>query len=526
MRFLLSLVFFITFVFAETHTWWYQTGWVDANPDGVFERKMIGWNGTWPLPTFRVKRGDRIQLYLINGFDDRNTTVHFHGLFQHGTTQMDGPEMVNQCPIHLVKLSCITLQLKIKSVLTGTIHMCQDSTVMVEPNKTYYLRILNVGRFVSQYLWMEDHQFTVVEVDGNYVHPNTTDMLYLTAAQRYGVLVTTKNSTDRNYAFMNKADDTMLDTVPHDLQVNGTNYIVYNEDADLPGENYVDSIDEFLDDFYLKPLSNTTLYDDPDYTITVDLKMDNLGDGINYAFFNNISFAAPKVPILLTVLSSGEQCTNEMIYGSNTNVFVLQGGDIVDIVLNNLDTGKHPFHLHGNVFQLIERGASREDNQSPVGFNASDHAEWPEYPVIRDTVYVNPQSYMVLRFKADNPVFDPETIQKNEHLLDYHKEICEKVGVPWEGNAAANSDNFLDLTGENVQRKRLPSGFTAKGIVALVFSCISAILGLATISYYGMTDITNVEQKVARDLDLRIDEDENIDVVDSAEGTSSTSKQY
>ena len=76
--------------------------------------------------------------------------------------------------------------------------------------------------------------------------------------------------------------------------------------------------------------------------------------------------------------------TNELVYGSNTNSFVLQGGDVVDIVLNNLDTGRHPFHLHGHVFQLIER---HEEIPIQTQFpNVSDHAEWPEYPMSRDTV--------------------------------------------------------------------------------------------------------------------------------------------
>ena len=87
----------------------------------------------------------------------------------------------------------------------------------------------------------------------------------------------------------------------------------------------------------------------------------------------------------------------------NTNSFVLQGGDVVDIVLNNLDTGRHPFHLHGHVFQLIERHEEIPDTEDPVSYNVSDHAEWPEYPMSRDTVYVKPQSYIVMRFKADNP---------------------------------------------------------------------------------------------------------------------------
>ena len=96
---LVSITFLVSLVAAETHTWYFKTGWVNANPDGVYERPMIGFNDTWPLPTLRVKKGDRVQLYLINGFDNLNTTLHFHGLFQNGTNQMDGPEMVTQCPI-------------------------------------------------------------------------------------------------------------------------------------------------------------------------------------------------------------------------------------------------------------------------------------------------------------------------------------------------------------------------------------------------------------------------------------------
>ena len=103
---------------------------------------------------------------------------------------------------------------------------------------------------------------------------------------------------------------------------------------------------------------------------------------------------------------------------------------------------------------------------------------------------------------------DPQGIQKNEKITDNHKQICEKVGVPWEGNAAANSKDYLNLVGENVQVKRLPTGFTAKGIVALVFMYLS-ILGLAAISYYGMNDIENMEKRVARDLDVYFDDDDD-----------------
>lgn len=587
-------------VAGKTHTWYFNTTWVDANPDGTFERPVIGFNGTWPLPILRVTTGDTVNLYLTNGFDDRNTSLHFHGLFQNGSAQMDGPEMVTQCPIgpgdtYLYNFTvpnqvgsywyhshtagqygdgmraAFIIEEKTKDdypfdfdeevVLTigewyhkNADHLIpkflnrynptgaepipqntlfndtRNNSWVVEPNTTYFVRIINVGGFVSQYLWMEDHDFTVVEVDGIYVEQNTTSMLYITIAQRYGVLITTKNETDKNYAFMQKIDDDMLDVIPSDLLLNSTSYITYDESAATPEEYYVDELD-FLDDFYLVPMSGEKLMDDADMTITIDVAMDNLGNGVNYAFFNNVTYTAPKVPVLSTALTSGEFATNSFIYG-NSHAFVLQKNDVVDIVLNNQDTGKHPFHLHGHTFQVIARGAGVDDDLSPVAFNESDHEPFPEVPMIRDTVYVNPQSYIVMRFKADNPgvwlfhchiewhleqglaivlIEAPEEMQETEsqQMTDNFLEVCANVGVNTSGNAAGNTVNFLDLKGANVQHKALPAGFTARGIVALVFSCIAGFLGIAAIAFYGMADIKNIDERVARELDVDLDVDED-----------------
>ncbi|KGR07271.1 iron transport multicopper oxidase FET3, partial [Candida albicans P78048] len=94
-----------------------------------------------------------------------------------------------------------------------------------------------------------------------------------------------------------------------------------------------------------------------------------------------------------------------------------------------------------------------------------------------------------------------------------------------------NSNNYLDLKGENIQVKRLPTGFTARGIVALVFSCIAAFLGIAAIAYYGMNDIEDVEERVARDLDVDLDEEnedeEEAEIVNEGSSSSgSNSKQH
>lgn len=82
----------------------------------------------------------------------------------------------------------------------------QNATISVQPGKTYMFRIINVGAFAGQYFWIEGHTMRIVEVDGVYTEAAEAAMIYLTAAQRYSVLVTMKNETSSNYAFVASMD--------------------------------------------------------------------------------------------------------------------------------------------------------------------------------------------------------------------------------------------------------------------------------------------------------------------------------
>lgn len=601
---------------AETHVYNWKTTWGEAAPDN-FTRKVITNNGEYPWPAIRVKKGDRVILNLTNGLPDQNTSIHFHGLFQHGTNQFDGVPMLTQCEIppnetmtynftvpdqvgtywyhshtsgqymdgfrgvfiiedtdkppfdydeevlitvsdwyHDLVQDLSTTFLNLFNP-TGAEPIPQNvlmndtlnHTWNVKPDTTYLVRLINIGGFLSQYFWIEDHTMTIVAVDGIYVEPNETSYIYITAAQRYDVLVHTKNDTSRNYAIMQSMDQDMLDTMDGVEHVNATNRMIYNKDAPIPEEAFSDNyIDDLFDDFYLQPKEKQEIYSDYDYQIKIDVVMDNLNDGINYAFFNNITYMAPKVPTLGTVLSADKNLTtNELIYGPNTNPFVLNKGEIVEIVLNNNDTGKHPFHMHGHTFQVVERGPDYTDASGPIPYNESAPYEAPEYPMIRDTLYVRPQSYFRLRFKADNPgvwffhchidwhllqglaivlIEDPEGIRANESALSQNwKDVCAANLVPIEGNAANNTKNFLDLTGQNLQVKSLPDGFTTKGIVALVFSCIAGFLGCVVICWYGMADIPDMEEKVYDELSPEerkmLDAEKDDEDEDEDEGSSS-----
>lgn len=82
----------------------------------------------------------------------------------------------------------------------------QDLSIPVQPGKTYMFRIINMAAFAPQYLWFEGHNMSIIEVDGIYTEPAEADQLYITPAQRYSVLVTTKDDTSANFAIVGSMD--------------------------------------------------------------------------------------------------------------------------------------------------------------------------------------------------------------------------------------------------------------------------------------------------------------------------------
>jgi iron transport multicopper oxidase len=70
--------------------------------------------------------------------------------------------------------------------------------------------------------------------------------------------------------------------------------------------------------------------------------------------------------------------------------------------------------------------------------------------------------------------------------------------VPTQGNAAANTEDFYDLTGANVSPAPLPDGFETKGIVAMTFSILAGLLGIGTVIWYGLGEMGTIEEERER----------------------------
>jgi iron transport multicopper oxidase len=344
----------------------------------------------------------------------------------------------------------------------------QNHTIAVEPGKTYFLRIINIAAFAAQYFWIEDHDFRIIEVDGIYHKPMKASQLYVTAAQRYGILLTTKNSTSTNYAIMGSMDQDLFDKVPQGLNPNVTSFLVYDDSVPLPTPKEIDAFEPF-DDMLLVPTDEEELYPDPSLSVQLDVVMDNLGDGANYAFFNNITYVRPKVPTIYTVQTAGDMVSNPAIYGSHTNTFVLAHNEVIEIVLNNRDPGKHPFHLHGHAFQAVARGEEESGDWDPEAVR-NGSLILPRYPMRRDVLLVRPNGHLVMRFKSDNPgvwlfhchiewhvdsglimtfVEAPEVLQAQLNapgaIPEDHFAACAALSppMPFEGNAGGNTQVCL-----------------------------------------------------------------------------------
>lgn len=181
------------------------------------------------------------------------------------------------------------------------------------------------------------------------------------------------------------------------------------------------------------------------------------------AVINDVTYLGQKVPSLYTALTVGPQyASNPVVYGVNSNPFVLKKDEVVEIVLNNNQDNLHPWHLHGHRFQVIQR--SDPETGPFKGYNTT---QMSATPLRRDTIMANKNSNMVIRFRADNPglwlfhchvewhveaglsvtiIEAPDELQRIK-IPQNHLDTCRKDGMATRGNAAGHTRNPLNLNG-------------------------------------------------------------------------------
>ncbi|KAJ1989181.1 ferroxidase fet3 [Coemansia umbellata] len=538
-------------------TYYWDITYVQANPDGLKERQVIGVNNQWPPPPLHVSLNDTLVIEARNSLDTP-TTLHAHGMYQNTTNYYDGPYMVTQCGIPVG--SNMTYRIPITQIGTYWIHShygpqyvdgiraplilhnpdepytydeefivtladwyhdqasdllkeflswrnpggaepvpnsalimgSSTATLKFEPGKTYRLRLINMSALAMFHFSIEGHSMRVIEVDGIYTEETEVGNVVLAAAQRTSVLVTALNSTANNYIFHADMDTDMFDNIPKALNYNSTGLIQYTEGAEIKRDDTVDWSP--FNDIDLVPL-----IDPPalgfDITFNLDVFFNQYTDALNHGTFNNITYVMPKVPSMFTALSMGNDSMNPTVYGRQTNAHVVGHLQDVQIVISNYDAGTHPFHLHGHHFQLIERG--------PIPYDPTYNPR-SNKPISRDTVSIPSMEYVIIRFNANNPgtwllhchiewhiegglnmviIEAPDVMQQRISVPQEIYDQCKQAGIPTKGNAAGRSG--LDLTGAPDGPNPYPLGWTKKAKGAMAGCVLSALVGFATIFWYG-----------------------------------------
>jgi len=105
--------------------------WVQANPDGLAMRPVMGINGQWPLPQLNFTKGDQIVARVTNLLGNESTSIHFHGFFQNGTNDMDGPVGVTQCGI--APGSTFVYNFTVSYLTASEIYTCADMLSVGHP---------------------------------------------------------------------------------------------------------------------------------------------------------------------------------------------------------------------------------------------------------------------------------------------------------------------------------------------------------------------------------------------------------
>jgi iron transport multicopper oxidase len=363
-----------------------------------------------------------------------------------------------------------------------------------QTGKTYRLRLINMSALAAFYFSIDGHTMRVIEVDGVETQELEAGALPISTAQRYSVLVTARNDTANNWAIHANMDPDMFDAIPDDLQLNITAQVVYDEKAPLSEPVIYDQYPEF-EELNLVPVEVEGMAP-ADVVYDLNVNFDTYNDGTNRASFNNITFQFSKVPSLFSMLSMGQDANNPVIYGAQTNALMATHNQMVQINIYNWDAGKHPFHLHGHKFAVVQKNYDATVGQ-PIN-------ETQVNPVRRDTIMVPPTGSISMRFRADNPgawlihchiewhlesglaaiVFEaPNEAQQRIKVPQFMIDQCASQQIPTSGNAVGKNST-TDLKGEPWGPFPQTLGWTARAKGALAGTVLAALAGMASVVWY------------------------------------------
>ncbi|KAJ7124448.1 laccase [Mycena epipterygia] len=272
------------------------------------------------------------------------------------------------------------------------------AVVNVVQGKRYRLRFVNQSAFAAYIVSIDGHTLDIIETDGIETVPLTVSSFEIHVAQRYSAILTANNVVD-NYWIRAPMDGEVGNSPT--LNINNIKAILRYAGApatDPVTTDLTPSADKggpggggggnqsvgMLQEFMLHTLVNPGApngSNPADHII--DLKFNAAGDGIWE--INGIVYTPPTLPTLLKIINGATVVSD---FNISEHTFILKKNEVVQLNIHGSDHGiKHPFHLHGHAFDIIQSA------QGPLNF---------VNPPRRDVISVE-QGGVSIQFRADNP---------------------------------------------------------------------------------------------------------------------------
>ena len=268
-------------------------------------------------------------------------------------------------------------------------------------HETYRLRIIAAASQFTYLFSIDNHNLTIIVIDGIYVEPYTVQRIYIDIGQRYDVLVK-MDQTVGNYWIRTRVekggqDNGMFNAV---LQYEGAS------DTDDPTSVYVPPEIVLKDSSPLIPTANNRFGDPlltlkpPQFTVRKEFEIECNDPIVDRCWINHRQYRLPRHPTLLNMY-------NKIVhspYDNQTHIVEVNYGDRVMMIINNRVGISHPLHLHGHDFYILGIGPD-SPNDDFISYNASEDEVRLnlENPPIRDSVTLPARSWLVIGFLANNP---------------------------------------------------------------------------------------------------------------------------
>ncbi|KND04266.1 uncharacterized protein SPPG_00002 [Spizellomyces punctatus DAOM BR117] len=440
---------------------WKITNITDA-PDGI-PVFAIGINGrTGASTVIDVNLGDLIKVHVTNALDVP-TALHWHGILQEGTVDMDGPAMVTQCPIPPAGTYTYTW----RATEAGTFwwHGHYRGQLSDGLRGPIIVRGAETFNYDEEYIvFLEDHFYRTSEEEiADYLIPRAvvplpeSGLLNRKGFPHGGLDGVGDPSNLTDFIFQRKKRYLLriinaAAVVPFEFSIDKHRMTVVQADATDVTNMTVDSIyidiaqrysvivhaDQLVDRYWMRARPSTSAKENPvtlpenglalspmvplmappkadkTYVFAWDFHADESGRddsevtrgwiSVNITRpltrSDGLSYVTPKRPTLFDVVDGKDPDT----LPKESVVFTAEPQEVVDIVFMNREFPPHPFHLHGHTVWVLGYGTAKSYAEIPFeNFNLTN-------PLRRDTFSVPSGTWdgltfgwTVVRFVANNP---------------------------------------------------------------------------------------------------------------------------